>query len=1201
MDPGRGGSREADGPAALSTAGGYRFAGFALEAARGALRRSSGEEVALRPKAADVLRYLAENAGQLVSREALLEAVWPGVFVTDDSITQCVAEIRRALGSEGAGLLRTVPKRGYFLAAEVTRGELAGWRAPSHEDAAAALQARASDRDATPPVPPPASRTGTERRQLTILFCRLGGSVPGGLDPEDLRDVAAAYQLAVTAAAERQGGTVVRHLGGDWVVAHFGWPTAHEDDAERAVRAALAAAEAVAELAAGQLSRGALKACIGIATGPVVAGDLAGEGEAVGQGVVGETLGRAAALQAGAEPGTTVIDAATRRLTGALFEVTALAADAAAKDNRAGPSFRVLGESGIESRFEALRGGAARPLIGREEELELLQRRWHQANSGEGRVVLLRGEAGIGKSRLTTALREALVGEAHEEFVLDCSPQHTDSALHPVATRLERAAGLAATDAAEVRLAKLEALLTPLNPPPEDVVLVAELLSVPTLGRWVVPDLSPQRRRERLLQALVRRVRGLAARRPVLAMVEDAHWADPTTRELLDLLVPEVPGLALLLVVTHRPEFDPGAWIGLPHVSPMQLNRLTPAEHRALLYRVAGKALPAEVEADILARTDGVPLFVEEMGRAVMEGGLLREEADRWVLDRPMPHLAVPASLQASLVARLDRLGAVVREVAQAGAVLGREFAHDLLAVVAGLPEPALCTALDAFVAVDLAQRRGTPPEAVYAFRHALLRDAAHETLLRERRRELHRRAAEAIARLRPDAVEREPEVLAHHHAEAGEALAAIALYQHAGERATVRWTFHEARAHFTCALDLLPSVLDVEAARRLEAGLLIGLGTVGLAATGLGSTESGRAFGRAVELCRALGEGAPLAQALWGLWAHRLHVGDLLDALELAQESLEVARRAGSEQQLARSYAALGSTQQFLAHTDPAHSSLKTAVSGEGTFHANTAAVSSGAMAGPMLGRVLAAMGALDQSAAVTWRGVQGAREAGHLHSLANALTGACTTGFLLRDSQLFRASVREATELTETQGLPTYAMRAQAYIAWIAVEEGRLDEGTHLLVQCLASFRQAGVTLHTSHFEAMLSDAHRLGGNADAALAHIDEALRISTHTGEAWFDADLHRRRGDVLLRLGDVDGAEDELRRALKIARSQSALLFELRAACDLARVWLDRDRVSEARDLLASVYAVFTEGFAFPDLVEARALLKKLGAAPGGGW
>ena len=853
----------------------------------------------------------------------------------------------------------------------------------------------------------------------------------------------------------------------------------------------------------------------------------------------------------------------------------------------------------MESRFEALRGAEAAllPLVGREEELELLLRRWRRVRAGEGQVVLLRGEPGIGKSRLGAALREALGEDQHGELLLHCSPRRADSPLHPVVAWMRRAARFAAGDSPAVRLARLEALLAPLAPTAEDVALIAEMLATPTLGRWPAPDLSPQARRARLLEALLRHARSLAANRPVLALVEDAHWLDPTTRELLDLLVAGTADLAMLVLVTHRPEFDASSWIGLPHVTPLQLNRLGRAEHLELLRRVAGdRALPAEVEAEILARTDGVPLFVEEVGQAVLESGLLRAEPGRWVLDGPPPRFVVPTGLHASLAARLDRLPST-RGVAQAGAVIGREFAYDLLAEVSGLPEGALRAALDALAAGDLMRRRGEPPDAVYAFKHVLVQDAAYGTLLRGRRRELHRRAAEAIERLRPEAAWRDPELLAHHRAEAGQAEAAATLYLRAGERAAAASAVREARAQLGRGLALLPGVPDGGGAqRRLEAELRTALGNVAVADAGLGSAETGREFGRAAELCRGLGDDAGLARALWGLWTQRAHAGDLTEALRLAEEAVTLARRRGAPDRSWRPLAALGATHCFMGRADLARPPLELAFADPASYAVEAGDMSGGSLAQSMLGRLLAVLGEPELSGAHAVEAVERSRQAGHLPSLAHALATGCNQAWLVRDLKRLRAWAGELGGLSEAQGYPYSAARAWVYAGWLAVAENRVAEGVRQIAGGLAWLREAGVALHRPQGAAMLSEAHLLDGNPEAALAEVEEALVVSARTGEAWFDAELHRRRGCALLRLGPSEAgrAERELRRALGIARSQSALLFELRAARDLARMLLDCGGTNEARDLLAPVYALFAEGFGFPDLTEARALLQKVG-------
>ena len=524
-----------------------------------------------------------------------------------------------------------------------------------------------------PTVPAPVSATAAEaeRRSLTVLFCDLVGStaLSARLDPEDLRAVIGAYHRSAAAVIERTGGFVAKYMG-DGVLAYFGYPRADEHDAERAVRAGLALVEAVAglETAAGEL----LQVRIGIATGLVVVGDLIGEGAAQEQAVVGETPNLAARLQALAEPGTVVIAPSTRRLTGGLFDYQDLGAIEIKGLAVPVEAARVVRESGAESRFEALRA-ARTPLVGRDEELALLQRRWQQAKNGEGCIVLISGEPGIGKSRLAQALVEWIAGEPYTRLRTFCSPHHQDHALYPTITQLERAAGYRREDTVDQRLDKLEAVLAQAtNDLGEAAPVLAALLSLPTGERYPPLNLTPQKQKEKTLQALVAQVSGLAARQPLLMLFEDAHWSDPTSLELYDLIIDRVPALRALLIVTYRPEFSP-PWIGRPHVTSLGLNRLAPRQRAEMITGVTGgKALPREIADQIAYRTDGVPLFVEELTKAVVESGMLTDAGDRYTAVGPVPALAIPASLEASLLARLDRLSPV-REVAQIGATLGRQ------------------------------------------------------------------------------------------------------------------------------------------------------------------------------------------------------------------------------------------------------------------------------------------------------------------------------------------------------------------------------------------------------------------------------------------------------------------------------------------------------------------------------------------------
>ena len=610
-------------------------------------------------------------------------------------------------------------------------------------DAIAALRAQASAPTPLSDAPlatDKAAQDIAERRQVTVMFSDLVGStaLSARMDPEDLREVIAAYQKCVAEAVRRFGGFVAKYMG-DGVLVYFGYPQAHEDDAERAVRAGLELIAAVTALK----SPVPLQTRVGIATGLVVVGDLIGSGEAQERGIVGETPNLAARLQGIAEPNMVVIAEATRRLLGNLFELR----DLGARDLKgiAGPvrAWAALRASSVASRFEALHASGLTELVGREEELELLLRRWSRAKRGEGEVVLLSGEAGIGKSRLTAALLERLSGEAPTRLRYFCSPQHTDSAFYPIIGQMERAAGLAHDDKPQAKLDKLDAVLAQTSTSPADAALLAEMLSLPNDGRYPALELVPDQRRQRTLEALTSQLAGLARQQPVLMIFEDAHWVDPTSLEVLGRTVDRIKTLPILLIVTFRPEFD-APWVGQSHVTSLTLNRLGEREAAAIVARLAGyKALPADVLAEIVERTDGIPLFVEEMTKAVLEAES-EGAARRTAAAVPSPALAVPASLHASLMARLDRLGPA-KEVAQIGSAIGREFSHALLALVARKPEADLGSALERLVQAGLLSRQGMPPQASYLFKHALVQDAAYGTLLREPRRALHARIAEAI------------------------------------------------------------------------------------------------------------------------------------------------------------------------------------------------------------------------------------------------------------------------------------------------------------------------------------------------------------------------------------------------------------------------------------------------------------------------
>jgi class 3 adenylate cyclase len=619
----------------------------------------------------------------------------------------------------------------------------------------------------------PDSQLGAERRQLTVLFCDLVGSttLSARLDPEDLRSIIATYHRCCTELVERNGGFVARYMG-DGVLAYFGYPRAHEHDAEHAVRTGLSLVEAVPRLETA--ADFPLQIRVGIATGLVVVGDLIGAGAAQEEAVVGETPNLAARLQALAGPAAVVIAASTRRLTGGLFEYRDLGAVTLKGFAEDVPAWQVLGAGSAESRFEALRATTT-PLIGRYEEIDLLLRRWEQAKGGEGCVVLVSGEPGIGKSRIAQTIAERVSDEPHTRLRYFCSPHHLDSALYPSIAQLERAAGFRREDTAEQRLDKLEALFAQgTNDFSEAVPLLADLLSIPTGDRYPPMNLTAQKRRERMLHALVAQVEGLSARQPVLMVFEDVHWSDPTTRESLDVLIDRIPTLRVLLLITFRPEFA-APWIGRPHVTMLTLNRLPRRQAAEMIVDVTGgKALPKEISNQIVDRTDGVPLFIEELTKAVVESGILTDTGDCYTVSGPVAPPAIPTSLHASLLARLDRLGAA-RDVAQIAAALGRQFSYELINVVSAIPHPRLDDALAQLVRAELIFQRGTPPHAEYTFKHALVQDAAYHTLLRSRRQQLHAHIVATLEDRFPEIAVNQPALLAHHCTEAGLAEKAVA------------------------------------------------------------------------------------------------------------------------------------------------------------------------------------------------------------------------------------------------------------------------------------------------------------------------------------------------------------------------------------------------------------------------------------------
>jgi class 3 adenylate cyclase/predicted ATPase len=1074
-------------------------------------------------------------------------------------------------------------------------------------EAIAALRgdnAPSADVAATSSVPNISSEDRAERRQVTVMFSDLVGStaLSARMDPEDFREVISAYQNSVAETVGRFGGFVAKYMG-DGVLIYFGYPQAHEDDAERAVRTGLQLIAIVADLK----THAALRTRVGIATGLVVVGDLIGSGASQEQAIVGDTPNLAARLQGVAEPNSVVVAEGTRKLVGSLFELE----DLGPQDLKgiSGPTraWRALRPASVEGRFEAMHTSGLTDLVGREEELDLLLRRWSKAKSGEGQLVLLSGEAGIGKSRLTAALLERLANEPHTRLRYFCSPQHTDSAFYPIISQMERAAGYAHDDTAQAKLDKLDALLAQSPAPPEDVALLAEMLSLPNDGRYPALELAPYQRRQRTLEALTKQIETLARRSPVLMIFEDAHWADPTSLEAFGQSVNRIMFPGVLLIVTYRPEFEP-PWVGQPHVTTLTLNRLGQRDIAAMIDRVTGnKALLASIRQDIVERTDGIPLFIEEMTKAVLEAGGA-EDAEQAVASIPAPSLGVPASLHASLMARLDRLGPA-KEIAQIGAVIGREFSHALLAAVAAKEETALQAALDGLADAGLLFRQGTPPQATYLFKHGLVQDTAYSTLLRTRRRGLHARIAEVLEAQFPEIAGSQPELVARHYTEAGLIEKSAAFWAKAGRRSLERSALVEAIVQLNRALEQLAALTATPALRRDQIELQVALITPLMLVKGYASPEARAATERArmlIEQAEALGEPPEnpllLYSVLYGAWSTNVVAfnGDAL--LTLAAQFLALAERQGATVPLLLGHGMVGSS---LLHTgSPA----------QGRRHLDHAI----ALYDPAVHRPLALLFACDlrvinlvyrslaswflgypeAALADTNHALKEARDTGQAGTTFIALNYAILVHFLRGNYATTETLADELFTLADKQDAVAWKQSGLLYRGWVFAVTGKVSEAIQLITPGLAAFRSTGSTYMTSGGLSLLAKSHADLGQIEKASPFIDEAKSVIKGNGETWFEANVHLIAGDIALKLPQpyAGEAETHFERALAVARQQQAKSWELRAATSMARLWRAQGKQQQARELLAPIYGWFTEGFDTRDLIEAKALLDKLASA-----
>jgi class 3 adenylate cyclase/tetratricopeptide (TPR) repeat protein len=1033
-----------------------------------------------------------------------------------------------------------------------------------------------------------------ERRQLTVMFCDLVGStaLSARLDPEDLQEILRAYQSQVRDVVRGYGGYIARYMG-DGALVYFGYPQAHEDDAERAVRAGLELVKSIGKLntAVGE----PLNARIGIATGLVVVGDLVGSGESQERGIAGGTPNLAARLQERAEAGAVVLSNGTRRLLGDLFELSKLTPAVLKGFTEPVQAWRALGEGHAESRFEALHGTRLTPLVGRAEELELVLSRWRQAKEGGGQVALISGEPGIGKSRLVLALRERLHDEPKATVSYACSPHHVDSALSPFMAQLERSVGFAPTHSWEARLNQLESVLRETVTEPGDAVvaLFAELLGIPTGTQEAIAAMPPLQKKGLLFRTFLAQLEGLAARGAVLIVLEDAHWLDPTSRELFDQIVDRLQRLPVLLVVTFRPEVSP-PWIGFPHVTLVTLNRLAKAQARSLVERVTGgKALPSEVLEQILARTEGVPLFAEELTKTVLESGFLSDAGDRYVLARPLPPFAIPATLHDSLMARLDRL-APAKEVAQIGACIGREFDHQLIAAVVSLPEAELQLALDRLVAAELVFRRGVAPATTYLFKHAMVRDVAYESLLRKRRQDLHARIASAIEKRFPQIIEAQPELVARHFREAGVMEKAIGYWLQAGRLAAARSANVEAIAHLRAGLASINDLVG-SSRSRCELSLQLALGGPLIATKGFASSEVETAYLRAQDLSRELGHDTDLFTAVRGLgYVHHVR-GDLRQSMREFPEALDLARRIGEPALLVQAYHFAGVSTFHLGAFQTARDWLQRSLEAGASHdrHSEIYGINMGVFCHAYIAHCDWHLGYPDCALNSAENALSVARQVSHPFSIALALAYLAMLHQFRREPEAALRVAEEARGLCQEYRFDYYDAWGALVRAWAIAEQGRIEEGAAAYDVALKEFIKTGAGLRMPHYLGLLAGIHRKAGWRAAGLKLLTRAAQIAERNHETWCNAMLELERGELLLldaseeAAGEADAA---FKHAIDIATHQGSKTLELRASVAQARHCAKQGKGPKALDRLSSIYGWFSQGFDTPDLLEAKTLL-----------
>jgi class 3 adenylate cyclase/predicted ATPase len=1065
------------------------------------------------------------------------------------------------------------------------------------------LAADASDKPSPTPASVSAARsTDAERRQLTVMFCDLVGSteISARLDPEDLSDLIGAFQKSCVNAVTGFGGSVAKYMG-DGALVYFGYPEAHEDDAERAIRAGLALIDAMAAMRPAIPTLPQVR--VGIATGVVVVGELIGEGSSQERVAVGETLNLAARIEAVASADTVIVAELTRRLAGAAFDYEDLGPHELKGIPGVARLWRIVSESRARGRFDNRVVRGLTPLVGRAEEIALLRSRWDQAKDGDGQLILLSGPAGFGKSRMTQAFREDLRDSSITCLQYFGSPFHVNSAFYPFIRQLEWAAGIVRTDAGAQKLDKLEAMLEgSAEDRTEAAALVAALLSIPFGDRYPPLQITEPVQKQRTMDLLEEQLVLLSTHGPVLVIFEDTHWIDPTSIHLMNRFVRRVVDQPVLIIVTYRPEFIP-PWLDLGHATMMKLNHLGRSQVVDLIHKAAGgKTLPEAIVEQVAAKSQGSPLFIEEITRSILESGDLEEVGERYVLRQSIRDFTIPSTLQDSLIARLDRLG-TAKDIALTASIIGREFSYELIEAVSWVSQATLLEGLEQLVRSDLLGQRGAPPEARYIFKHALIRDAAFQSILNARKRELHQRIAEVLESRFPEVGETEPELLAHHYTEANAVDRALAYWRQAAERAATRLAFIEALGHVDRAMKLVAALPEGAERDEWELAFLVIEGPSRMALEGWDSPRAKLLYEKARAVAEKLGRPAEVFRSVWGAWMGAHGSGQYVRAHELYQEIFRLLKQTNDPEYVVQAHHAGGSQMLWegvpraaLAHCDQLLSHYRMDV--HGNLALMYGAHDPGCCSLGMRALSLVMLGHLDQARAASAKTVNLSEQLGHKPSVAQTLAFRAELLVILNLSEEAEAHLSTCISLCEKYSLANYLDAATLMQGWARVLRGEVETGVRqaeLALETLKSIPSRRFRLPTRI--ATVGRAKAAAGDIDGALALFDAALEVASTNGEHWYEPELLRLKAEMLLAQTKPRAAEAEqcLETAISLAQTQEAKFWELRATTALAELWARQGRPSEARDLLAPVYNWFTEGFDTADLKQAKALLNGLHA------